>query len=167
MEINGHLNETELAEFVLDSTPALGSHLEHCDKCLDEVTRLRDVIHGLRGSGEEEEAFWTGQQRAIRARITSQNSAISSKGRLAWELAIATVAVATVLVLGGNAPSPRTAPNARADPDHELLIEVERTLQTGGPEALEPAALLAQEIGQHTVANGNSQTNSKETPHED
>jgi anti-sigma factor RsiW len=167
MEINGHWNEIELAEFVLDSTRAVSSHLEHCDQCLDEATRLRDLIHGLRGKGEEEEEFWTTQQRAIRARIASQNSETSSKGRLAWGLATATIVVATVLVLGGNPPRPLTAPNARVDPDHELLVEVERTLQTGGPEALEPAALLAQEIGQHAIANGNSQNNNKETPHED
>ena len=167
MEINGHLNEPELAEFVLDSTPAVGSHLEHCDKCLDDVTRLRDVIHGLRGLGDEEEEFWTTQQRAIRARTASQDSKTSSRGSLAWGLAIATVAVATVLISAGNAPSPRTAPNARVDPDHELLIEVERTLETGGPEALEPAALLAREIGQHAITNGNYQTNNKETSHED
>ena len=54
MEMNGHLNGPELAEFVLDSTPAVGAHLQHCDKCLDEVTRLRDVIHGLRSLGDEE-----------------------------------------------------------------------------------------------------------------
>jgi hypothetical protein len=167
MEINGHWDETELAEFVLDSTRAAGSHLEHCDKCLDEVARLRDVIHGLRGTSQEEEEFWTGQQRAIRARIASQSLATSSQGRLAWVLAIATIAVATALILSGDRSNPRTALNARVDPDHELLIEVERTLQTAGPEALEPAALLAREIGQHAIASGNPQSNNKETPHED
>ena len=166
MEINGHLNEAELAAFVVDSTRAVGSHLENCDKCLDEVTRLRDVILGLRNSGEEEGEFWTAQQRAIRAKIVSQSAKPSSKGRVAWGLATATIAVATMLVLGGQAPTSHTAPNAKVDPDHELLMEVERTLQTGGPEALEPAALLAQEIGQHAIANGNSQ-NDKETPNED
>ena len=69
MEINGHLNEPELAEFVLDSMPAVGSHLEHCDKCLDEVTRLRDVIHGLRGLAK-----------------TKKSSGPVSKGRSAPEL---------------------------------------------------------------------------------
>src|SRR5439155_15641041 len=32
----------------------------------------------------------------------------------------------------------------RVDPDHELLIEVERVVQIDGPAALEPAALLAE-----------------------
>lgn len=72
-------------------------------------------------------------------------------------MATATIAIATVLVLGGHIPRGRqTAPHAKVDPDHELLIEVERTLQTGGPEALEPAALLAREIGQQATANGTS-----------
>lgn len=74
MEINPHLNETELAEFVLNSTQPVGSHLEYCDACLDEVTRLRDLVRGLRGSGEEDEGFWAAQQGAIRTRIVSQDT---------------------------------------------------------------------------------------------
>ncbi len=46
------------------------------------------------------------------------------------------------------------------DPDHELLIEVERAVQTDGPLALEPAALLAEEMVQDLPAR-NSQ-NSQE-----
>lgn len=170
MEIDGHLNETELTEFVLNSTAVLGSHAEHCDQCLDEVTRLRQLVKGLRGSGkeEEEEAFWTEQQQAIRTRIAWQNERTFSKARpLAWAMATATIAIASVLILGGQAPIPQPAPHARVDPDHELLIEVERTLQTGGPEALEPAALLAREIGQQATANATSRHNTKETTHED
>ena len=41
---------------------------------------------------------------------------------------------------------------AYADPDHELLIEVERMVQIDGPLALEPAALLAQEMVQELPA---------------
>ena len=37
---------------------------------------------------------------------------------------------------------------AAVDPDHELLMEVERMVQIDGPLALEPAALLAQEMVQ-------------------
>ena len=39
-----------------------------------------------------------------------------------------------------------------ADPDHELLMEVERMVQIDGPLALEPAALLAQEMVQDLPA---------------
>jgi hypothetical protein len=158
VEINPHLNETELAEFVLNSTQLVGSHLEYCDACLNEVTRLRDLVRGLRGSGEQDEGFWAAQGAAIRSRIVSQDTRPPARaGRLAWAMATATIAIATVLVLGGHAPrGGQTAPQAKVDPDHELLIEVERTLQTGGPEALEPAALLAREIGGQATANGTS-----------
>ena len=92
-----------------------------------------------------------------------------SKDELAAKLGVVARGVSTrttVLVLGGPAPPPQTAPHAKLDPDHEMLIEVERTRQTGGPEALEPAALLAREIGQQAAANRASQPN-KETNHED
>jgi hypothetical protein len=166
MEISGHLSEKELAEIVLSLPPAISSHLERCDKCLDEVIRLRDWVGELRDLGEEGAEFWANQQRAIRSKLPPVNSTRDSKSaRFAWAMAAATIAVATVLVVGGRPPEPEIAPQARVDPDHELLLEVERSLQTGGPEALEPAALLAREIGQQTVSNAASRRQ-KETPHE-
>ena len=55
--------------------------------------------------------------------------------------------------------------DVRVDPDHELLMEVERVVQTDGPLALEPAALLAEEMVQELPAN-NSQNHKKEPSHE-
>jgi hypothetical protein len=40
----------------------------------------------------------------------------------------------------------------QVDPDHELLVEVERVVHSDGPAALEPAALLAEEMVQQLPA---------------
>ncbi len=166
MEISGHLSEKELAEMVLTSTPATSAHLERCNQCLDEVSRLRDWVHELRSQGEEGAEFWEVQQNAIRTRLSPANTTRDSRSaRVAWAMAAVALATATGLVVAGRRPEPEIAPQVRVDPDHELLLEVERSLQTGGPEALEPAALLAREIGQQTVSNPASRRR-KEIPHE-
>jgi hypothetical protein len=38
------------------------------------------------------------------------------------------------------------------DPDHELLVAVERAVHNDGPAALDPAALLAEEMVQDIAA---------------
>ena len=62
---------------------------------------------------------------------------------LTWA-AVATMIAIAILMLH-RAPTAEIR-QARVDPDHELLIEIERAVQSDGPEALEPAALLAQEM---------------------
>jgi hypothetical protein len=46
------------------------------------------------------------------------------------------------------------------------MIQLERTLQSEVPEALEPAALLAREITQNTQPNSLSPVQKKESGHE-
>jgi hypothetical protein len=41
---------------------------------------------------------------------------------------------------------------AQVDPDHELLVAVERAVHNDGPAALDPAALLAEEMVQDIAA---------------
>ena len=41
---------------------------------------------------------------------------------------------------------------AQMDPDHELLVAVERAVHNDGPAALDPAALLAEEMVQDIAA---------------
>jgi hypothetical protein len=57
---------------------------------------------------------------------------------------------------------PQAAP---VDPDHELLLAVERAVRNDGPAALDPAALLAEEMVQG-IAAAHSPIRKKEPTHE-
>lgn len=165
MEISPHLSDTELAEFVSSSSPALGTHLEQCDACLREVAHLRDAVNTLRAVGSEPEVFWSTQQAAIRARVTSAR--VQTTGwlpRSAMAAATAVIAIACLVLSGGNVPPP--SPQAAADPDHELLVAIEQAMQTDGPAALVPAALLAEEINRHVKPVSQVNVPRKEMSHE-
>jgi hypothetical protein len=161
MEIAQHLSEAEIAEFVCDPTRGLGTHLEVCDACLNEVARLREAISAMRAATVEPEAFWRTQQAQIRAKLPAVRPQ-GSCPRLAWATLAAVVALAGVLVSGG---SPAPEPRAVVDPDHELLIEVERIMQSDGPAALQPASYLVSEISQESQSYRNG-IRQKENRHE-
>lgn len=155
MEITPHLNEVELAEFVSDPSRGLGTHLAHCDSCLDKVARLRETVAGLRAVGGEPDEFWIRQRAAIRTEIARLKTAAALSpfavrfSWFTWAGAALVLVLAGLLVSGGSTPSPvpiaNTDPSAH-DPDHELLLAVEHVMQSSGPEALEPAAFLVSEI---------------------
>jgi hypothetical protein len=63
---------------------------------------------------------------------------------LAWAGAVGVLVLAALLM----EKSPPASQVAVADADHALLVEVERTVRRELPRALEPAALLTQEMSQ-------------------
>jgi hypothetical protein len=166
MEITPHLTEAELAEFVSDPSRGLGTHLELCDTCLQEVARLREAVAEMRPSGNQPEEFWSTQRAAIRSRMTDRPSA-SALPRLAWAGAMA-VAVLAGLLLNNPKPAPR--PVARQveqqDADHALLLAVERVMRSNGPAALEPATYFVREISQDAPSNPTSSKKHKEISNE-
>ena len=134
MEIIRHLSNEELADLIIQSDQqALQQTLE----CLPGWAQA---------AAERNDEFWQNQRIATWSRITSAERRPERRLRiLAWALAAATIAVSGwLLERSFVVPSPE----ARVDPDHELLIEVERVVQIDGPAALEPAALLAEEMVQ-------------------
>jgi hypothetical protein len=162
MEITGHLSETEIAEFVANPARGLGTHLGVCDACLHEVARLREAVTALRSSAVEPEAFWRTQQAEIRARLPLIRP-VRSAPSMAWAALAAAIALAGFLLSGGpTAP----APEVSVDPDHELLIEVERVMQSDGPVALQPASYLVGEISHEAKLQQNSRVRHKEISHE-
>lgn len=162
MEIIRHLSADELAEFMSDPTKGLGTHLELCDACLDEVARLREMARALRAAAVEPEAFWRTQQAEIRAKLPVVGPG-RTVPRLAWAALAAVVALAAALVSGGSPAPERTA---KVDADHELLVEVERIMQSDGPAALEPASYLVGEISQEPQPRHVPGVHHKETSHE-
>lgn len=108
-----------------------------------------------RQASEHPDEYWEKQHSAIWDRIFSaQLHATPASPRLAWTGIAAVVALAMTLLFVGSASEPAKQVENQNGYDHELLLAVERAVQIDGPEALEPAALLAQEI------NGNNQTHS-------
>jgi hypothetical protein len=108
--------------------------------------------------------FWEQQRLAILARIPVQPPrARPAIPRSAWAFALGVLATATLLIISG--PETPKSFDAQSDPDREWLIRAEYAVTSGGPQALEPAALLAEEIGRrdhNTVS-----TNRKEVDDEE
>jgi hypothetical protein len=139
MEIVGHMSDEQRREMLLES----------------DQQALQPVLDGLpkaaREAAERDELLWDRQREAIWSRIRQHEK---QQRRLAGVLTLATTAamlmVSTYLVSRRAAPpAPAHARQQTVDPDQELLMAVEDAVRNGGPAALEPAALLAEEINRH------------------
>ena len=161
-----HLSDVEVLEMLLDEALVVGDHLEQCAPCRSELQQLRRTLETLPSlvhtTSERPEAFWQLQRNAIRARIVSPKPVRRSPS-LAWAAVAVVVTLAGLLLSNSPAPTPT---QAQVDPDHELLIEIERAVSNDGPEALQPAALLVQEISQNAQPISTSPVRKKETNHE-
>lgn len=142
MEIIRHLSNEELTDLTIESDQrALRSTLE----VLPEWARA---------STERPEEFWQEQRSIVWSRISSSvNPATSRLVRrsplLAWSAVTALVLLAGLVLDHGSLAPPH---RAQPDPDHELLLVVERAVNNDGPAALDPAALLAEEMVQDIAA---------------
>jgi hypothetical protein len=121
---------------------------------------LRPLPAFARHASERPDEYWEKQQRVIWSRIAaSQVYRRRVSLRLVWAGIAAVVALAMILLFSGPSPKPATQVQNQIDSDHELLVAVERAVQIEGPEALEPAALLAREISgsdqNHSANKGN------------
>lgn len=140
MEILNRLSNEDLTDLLLDS----------------DRQHLQPVLEGLpawaRASADRPQEFWERQRRAILSRVSALEEQASLRiPSAAWAIAAAIFVIASFMLNSAQRIAP--APQAATDADRELLLEVERAVQSGGPEALEPAALLAEEIGQHQKPN--------------
>ena len=164
MEIRPHLSEAELAEFISDPSRGLGTHLEICDSCLNEVAWLRQTVAGMKATADRPQEFWYRQRAAFRNQIAAAMPAqpIAISQRLAWVPLFALVVLAAVLLTGGAPAPPPIATQAAVDPDHELLVAVEQVMQSNGPDALEPATYFIQQISQPSHTNTRSTIRTQE-----
>src|SRR6185295_9338660 len=97
-----HLSEAELAEFITDPSRGLGTHLEICDSCLDEVAQLRETVAGLKGLSDKPQEFWDRQRGAISMQIAARCTQPKSLSRrLVWAPVFALVVLAGLLLTGG------------------------------------------------------------------
>jgi len=130
MQLIRHLNDEELTDMLLESD----------ERELQPM--FRDLSGWLHTSTDLPDWFWQGQRAAIRRRVAVPRRSWS-RPMLSWGAAMALVLVGLLLLQTSPAPKQVEIPR---DPDQELLVAVERVVQSDGPSSLEPAGLLAEEI---------------------
>ncbi len=154
MEIIRHLSNEELTDLTIAS----------------DQRALRPTLEALpewaRASTERPEEFWQEQRSIVWSRISSSENLATTRlvrcsPLLAWSAVTALVLLAGFMLDRGSLAPPR---KAQPDPDHELLLAVERAVCNDGRAALDPAALLAEEMVQDISAH--SSIRKKEPTHE-
>ena len=102
---------------------------------------------------ERPDWFWARQRARIESRMNERKP--KRLPSLAWAGIAATLAVGAALMIPGDQPSqlPQQKPvtQASAAPqisDHELLQQLQETMNSEVPDALQPASTLAQEMEQ-------------------
>ncbi len=146
--MQAHLTDEQLREELDRGADATArEHLAACPACREEakslwllLSRYAETTHA---AADRPEGFWQAQQTAI-ARHWSGRPV---PRRLAWAVAAACVVLAAAVLIE-KTPSPE--PLAQADADQTLLVDVQRSVRRELPRALEPAALLAQEVSRST-----------------
>jgi hypothetical protein len=131
MQLTRHLSNEELSEMIFDSD------LRHLRRTLEALPEW------ARAAADRPDAFWERQQVEIRKRIARAPQRSSTQTVTAWAGAFAIVLLAIFLL--SDSPATRSS-RTQNDPDQALLVAVEQTVQSGVPLALEPAAMLAEEI---------------------
>jgi hypothetical protein len=146
MEIGRHLSDEQLAN-LLGGAEDRAQNLEDCKQCQEDFYPLQRNLgampEAVRSATDLPHVFWQRQRAAIQSRIAVEEASRRSWAGLVWATAGSLVLLAGLL-LNGAKTAPK--PQAQADPDHELLLAVERAVESDVPESLAPAALLAEDI---------------------
>jgi hypothetical protein len=122
-------------------------HISNCPPCQAERERVEDALRQFGAANREyaqrPERFW--EEQASQIRRACRQSQKQSRITAALVPSVVVLLLAAFGILG-HLPATRPAaiaqPAAQVDQDHELLIEVERVMQTDTPVALEPATLV-------------------------
>jgi len=125
------------------------------EKHLSEEQIASALRAEIQAAAQRPESFWRQQQAEILARLGGPAAAPRP---LAWASAAALLALAVLLSLPGSPPVAVAPP---PDPDRQLLLEVQQTLDREVPDALAPASLLTQEMSQALDANTKLAPNSR------
>lgn len=129
---------------------------------------LKNALTAWRKSADKQaerpEWFWARQRARIESRMNERK--IKHFPSLAWAGIAATLAIGAALMVSnpaGEPVAPRPTPTeARVQmSDHELMLKLESTMNSGVPESLQPASALAQEMEQAYSAGKTS--NAKES----
>ncbi len=160
-----HLTDEQLgAALLAEGDAPIAAHLADCDSCRRDLERIRAVINTARAESlalaERPQSFWCEQHVAITSRIQAGHE--QETRPLAWAASFAILALVAALLAQGAPPlqlqksRPPVSVGAatQSDPDHDLLVDIQRSARRDVPRALEPASLIAQEL--HRAANRKS-----------
>jgi hypothetical protein len=146
MKILNQLNDEQLTELLLESDEK------------DLRRHISDLPEFSRTSTEHDENFWRQQRISITAKIAAQRKG-GVFGLLPLLAGAAAVIVLAFTMLSSTHHRPTPVAHVQAQAalnDHDLLLQVEASTESNGPEALQPAALLADEIGQNTTGSAST-----------
>lgn len=150
-----HLSDEEFCRIV-NREPGEGAqdHLDQCASCRAECEELETGVEDYRrwveSESERPEVFWLRQRDSISRKVDRG----APRPRLVW--ALASIACAAILAAALIVEREPRVQVANVDPDHELLLDIERTLRQDVPEALAPAELLIEEIRLAVAAHTNN-----------
>lgn len=134
-----HLNNDELTDLSLGSD----------EQALQPV---REALSSWnRASADRPEEFWAKQRTAVWNKIGSRKQGAVQQRLpvLAWSAALLVLALSPLLIQHKPAVSSQST---QADPDAALLAQVQAEIDTEGPASLQPAQMLAEEIGKTNPA---------------
>jgi hypothetical protein len=143
LDPNSHEPLIDSALIGLDLTAE--HHLANCPCCQGEREKtehaLRDFAELQREQANRSERFWQDQA----ARIREARAQISQRSpfRTALVPALALLLLLALQLTPQKETSPKPVQQTQTISDHDLLVEVERTMNTATPYALEPVALLS------------------------
>jgi len=150
MNSNENLHEPLVERALVSFDLAAEHHMARCQPCQTEREKVEEALRQFGAANREyadrPASFY--EQQAARIRAAQQES--RQKSRLTMTLVPSLVVLLLLAVaLLGKAPGVRpiavAPPVQQTDSDHELLLQVERAIQSDTPRALEPATLMVEE----------------------
>ena len=161
--MNAHLNDDQLIASALGESDRVATlHLQECVPCREEMeslnTSIGSWVEDVRGAAGASEDIWRRQREAIAARLAPRPWLPWKNW--AWATATLTLVVLAAVFYRQPAPiAPQTEPPVD---DNALLLSVQTSLTSEVPEALEPVALLTQEIDRTEESGPEKQENNHE-----
>jgi hypothetical protein len=156
LDPNSHEPLIDSALIGLDLTAE--HHLANCPCCQGEREKIEQALRGFadlqREQASRPEPFWENQA----ARIREARAQISHRSPLRTALvpALALLLLLAFQLTPQKGSSPKPVQQTQTISDHDLLVEVERAMNTATPYALEPVALLSDESeSTHPVSDQN------------
>jgi hypothetical protein len=148
MNTNSNSHEPLVDSALIGANLAAEYHLSNCPCCQGEREKTEHALQEFAAFQREEanrsESFWEEQA----ARIRSARSSMTLRPSLTAVLAPAAVLLVVVGLVLAPQRKPQTHPAAAQAPaisDHDLLVAVERAVDNGTPDALEPVAFVVDE----------------------
>lgn len=119
-----------------------------------------------RAATEQPQYFWKRQQAGIRSRIAVEEASKRPLTGFVWATVLGLALLAGVVLNTATKAPPVQQQVQVASEDDELLVQVEQRVQSNVPEALAPAALLANDISSAVEPGYRNNRIAKETPNE-